>query len=262
MKELVLLLLLILAISIAIYLFRKLFERVVVYEFEKGLLYRKGCLVKTLGPGLYWVNTNRSVVQKVDMRLQTVSVPGQEVLCHDNIAVKISLALQYSVVDPAVAKTKIAQYQEALYMSAQLALRQLVGEVKADELITKRRELGALLHEQLLPSAKEYGLEVKTVDLKDMTFPGDIKKIFSQVVKAQKEGLALLEKARGETAALRNLANAAKMLEDNPVLLQLRMLQTVESGTGNSVVLGWPDKGVPLPVKGDPAEGRTAEAEG
>ena len=262
MEEFALLVLFVLVVITVFHVTKKLFDRVVVYEFEKGLLYRKGCLVKTLGPGLYWVNTSRSVVQKVDMRLQTVSVPGQEVLCQDNIAVKISLALQYSVVDPAVAKTKIAQYQEALYMSAQLALRQLVGEVKADELITKRRELGALLHEQLLPSAKEYGLEVKTVDLKDMTFPGDIKKIFSQVVKAQKEGMALLEKARGETAALRNLANAAKMLEDNPVLMQLRMLQTVESGTGNSVVMGWPDKCVPLPVKGAPAEAKGAEAEG
>jgi hypothetical protein len=85
--------------------------------------------------------------------------------------------------------------------------------------------------------------------VKDIMFPGDLKKIFAQVVKAQKEGQASLEKARGESAALRNLANAAKMLEGNPALMQLRVLQSVDAGTGNTMVLGMPSDMMPLPLK-------------
>ena len=93
-----------------------------------------------------------------------------------------------------------------------------------------------------------------TVNLKDIMFPGELKKIFAQVVRAQKEGQAALERARGETAALRNLANAAKPVESNPALMQFRLLESLGETSGNTVVLGMSAPGGVLPVHGKPAE--------
>ncbi|MGH9194482.1 MAG: hypothetical protein ACRD1T_01920, partial [Acidimicrobiia bacterium] len=100
-------------------------------------------------------------------------------------------------------------------------------------------------------------LGLLSVNLKDIMFPGDLKKMFAQVVQAQKAGLAALEKARGETAALRNLANAARMIEGNPALMQLRLLQQLAESTGNTLVLGFPSSQTPLPLR--PSEGETTE---
>jgi hypothetical protein len=94
------------------------------------------------------------------------------------------------------------------------------------------------------------------VSVKDIMFPGKLKETFAQVVAARKEGQASLEKARGETAALRNLANAAKMIESNPSLMQLRALQTLGGSTGNTLILGLPPQAAPIPVKTGPAQSR------
>lgn len=98
------------------------------------------------------------------------------------------------------------------------------------------------------PKAADLGLRLISVNLKDIMFPGKLKEVFAQVVNAKKEGLAALEKARGETAALRNLANAAKMLEGNPNLMQLRLLQAIKEPSGNTFVLGMPSPSVPMPI--------------
>ncbi len=97
--------------------------------------------------------------------------------------------------------------------------------------------------------ARALGLRLISVGLKDIMFPGKLKEVFAQVVSARKEGLAALEKARGETAALRNLANAAKMIESNPGLMQLRMLQTLGGSSGNTLVLGLPPQTAAIPLK-------------
>jgi regulator of protease activity HflC (stomatin/prohibitin superfamily) len=92
-------------------------------------------------------------------------------------------------------------------------------------------------------------MELMSVDVKDLMFPGPLKKVFAQVIEARQQGLASLEKARGETAAMRSLANAARMVDDNPSLLQLRILQQLESTSGNTVVLGLPAGSGPLPIR-------------
>lgn len=131
---------------------------------------------------------------------------------------------------------------EALYVSAQLALRTLVAACKIDELLEKRLEIGKNLLANIASQANALGLDLSLAEVKDIMFPGELKKTFAEVVKAQKEAQAALERARGETAALRSLANAAKMLEDNPALLSLRALQSVSAtGTaGNSIVFNVP----------------------
>jgi regulator of protease activity HflC (stomatin/prohibitin superfamily) len=122
-----------------------------------------------------------------------------------------------------------------------------------EELLQNRSVLGPRLIELAAPVAGEAGLELQAADVKDLTVPGDLKKIFAQVVKARQEGLAALEKARGETAALRNLANAAQMLERNPHLMQLRLLQVLGQQSGNTLVLGMPAANGPIPIRsGEP----------
>ena len=108
---------------------------------------------------------------------------------------------------------------------------------------------GARLLERKKPAAAQLGLLLESVNVKDVMFPGDLKRIFSQVVKARKEGQAALEKARAETATLRHLANAASLIDRNPTILQLRLLQSVQDSSGNTLVLGMPPQSTPLPVR-------------
>lgn len=236
-------------IAVVAVIIRVFVRRETVYEYESGLLFSKGLLRRTLPPGQRWFLKTHSMIQKVDMRLRTVSVPSQEVLSSDNVTIKVTLAAQYSVTDPVIALTKVEKFQDAFYMLLQLALRELVGGMQIDDVVSKRQELGKSIYEQTKVKARDLGLTLHLVDIKDIMFPGDLKKIFAQVVNAQKEGQASLERARGETAALRSLANAAKLLEGNPALMQLRFLQSVDAGTGNTVVLGLPSDVLPLPLK-------------
>lgn len=242
---------LITAVLVAVLVFglRRKLTRITVFEYERGILYTNGTFRRVLMPGAYWCFTPRTTINKLDLRLRFASISGQEVLSADNVGLKLSLAARYQIVDPLMAAHNSENYEAALYLELQLALRDLVGAVKIDDLLAKRQELSAQLLERTTPAIQALGLELLSVSVKDVTFPGELKRIFAQVVKAQKEGLAALERARGESAALRNLANAAKMLEQNPALMQLRLLQTVGDGSGNTVVLGMNSQTVPLPIR-------------
>jgi regulator of protease activity HflC (stomatin/prohibitin superfamily) len=133
-----------------------------------------------------------------------------------------------------------ANYAQALYLLLQLAVRELISTSKADELLENRAAFAEKIRVLAEPQVQRLGLKLLTADLKDLMISGDLKKSFAQVVKARKEGEAALERARGETAALRSLANAARMLQDNPQLVQLRMLQAMGESGGNTLVVGLP----------------------
>ncbi len=208
---------------------RAYFKKITIFEFERGLKYHKGKFSKLLRPGQYWISAYNTTVTPVDIRPKFLSVPGQEVLSADSISLKVSVTAKYEVADPYIAINRIESYENALYILLQLALRELVGAVQIDELLERRNSSSQRLMELTAPKVEELGLRLLTFDIKDVMFPGDLKKIFAQVVKARQEGLAALEKARGETAALRNLANAARLFENNSTLLQLRFLQSLES---------------------------------
>jgi regulator of protease activity HflC (stomatin/prohibitin superfamily) len=229
--------------------------RVTVYEFERGLRYDRGRFTRLLDPGQYLIYRRRTSIRKVDIRPAFVSVPGQEVLTADAVTLRVSIAAEYEIVDPAVAVNGVEDYRGSLYLTLQLALREIVGAAQIDELLEQRSTLGPALFEQAAGRVREFGLELRSADVKDIMFPGDLKRTFAQVVAARKEGLAALERARGETAALRNLANAARMMEGNPALMQLRLLQQIGGASGNTIVLGLPSSTTPLPIRegGGPA---------
>jgi regulator of protease activity HflC (stomatin/prohibitin superfamily) len=226
-------------------------KRVTVYEYQKGLKYSRGHYAATLGAGQYWILSTFSSIVPVDIRPQFVTIQGQDVLSADGVTLKVSLAAEFQVADPNVAINKNANFQNSLYLTLQMAVREIVGKEKIDAVIENRAGFSAKLAELTSGKAAEYGLKLISADIKDIMFPGEMKKAFSQLVKAQKDSQAALERARGETAALRSLANAARMMDDNPNLLQLRALQSLENSSGNTIVLGVPNGAIPLTKRGE-----------
>jgi regulator of protease activity HflC (stomatin/prohibitin superfamily) len=226
-------------------------KHVVVYEYQRGLKYSKGRYAGTLDPGQYWILSSFSSIVVVDVRPEFITIQGQDVLSADGVTLKVSLAGEFQVADPNVAINKNANFRTALYLTLQMALREIVGNEKIDTLIENRAGISTKLMEMASGKASEFGLKLLSADVKDIMFSGDMKKAFSQVVKAQKEGQASLERARGETAALRNLANAARTMDDNPNLLQLRALQAITDSSGATLVWGLPNHVVPIGKKSE-----------
>jgi regulator of protease activity HflC (stomatin/prohibitin superfamily) len=239
-------------------------KRMTVYEYQKGLKYTQRRYVATLNAGQYWIFSSFSAIVPVDIRPQFVTIQGQDVLSADGVTLKVSLAAEFEIADPNVAINKNASFQNSLYLTLQMAVREIVGREKIDTFIENRSGFSAKLMELTSGKATACGLKLISADIKDIMFAGEMKKAFAQVIKAQKEGQAALEKARGETAALRSLANAAKMIDDNPNLLQLRALQALADSGGNTLVLGLPSGSMPLVRRSDkqPSSSRKDSTEG
>ena len=220
-----------------VYLLSKLFKRVTVFEYERGLMYENGKFIKLLGAGSYWQNTYNTTISKIDIRPRYQTIPSQEVLSKDGVAIKLSLVANIEVADPNTAINSTNNYEEAFYLVLQLALRKVIGDTEIDNLLDKKHELGKEIFEIANKETEGLGVKLISIDVKDITFPGSLKQTFSQVVKARYEGLAALERARGESAALRNLSNSAKLLENNPELMHLRTIQSFNESSGNTLVL-------------------------
>jgi regulator of protease activity HflC (stomatin/prohibitin superfamily) len=234
---------------VLIFVFKTGFRRITIFEYETGLKYKKGKFQKIITPGQYWYIPYFVFIRKIDTRPRFVSITGQEVLSSDGITLKVSIAANFNIAEPDISVNKVQNYQDALYLELQLALREIIGSADIDTILSSRDELSKKLKEMTDSKTKELGLNLNSVALKDIMFPGKLKEMFAQVINAKKEGLAALEKARGESAALRNLANAAKLIESNPNLLQLRLLQSFGQSSGNNLILGMPQSGMPFPIK-------------
>ena len=215
----------------------------VVEEGFVGLLYRNGRLVEQLAAGLHWRFGWQLRVVACDTRLCDVEVPGQDVLTSDNLTVKMSLQVQQRVVDAAKAVRETSWWENHVYRQLQLALREAVAKRTFDELMADRASIGAELTTAAAPLAAEVGVEVPRVAVRDVMLAGELRRAFAEAVRLREEGKAALEKARSEAAALRCLANAARLMKDNPELMSMRTLQSIEAvGTtpGNTLVLGTP----------------------
>jgi regulator of protease activity HflC (stomatin/prohibitin superfamily) len=223
--------------------------KTIVYEYERGLKFSKGRLKGVLGPGLYWHHAGSTSIQRIDTRPSRVVVGGQEVLSADGVAVKTSIIATIQIKDAERAVMGSDNYHAAIHTELQLALRALASTLPIEELLQKRSDIPAELKKSAGPPLAAIGIELQDASLRDLTFPGELKKIFAQVVRARQEGLAALEKARGETAALRNLANAASLIERNPSLMQLRALQVLAQQPGNTLVLGLQQGAPVIPLR-------------
>ena len=234
----------------------------IVPEGYAGLLYHKGRFVEMLGAGRHVRWGLHYTINAADLRKSFLNIAGQEVLTSDSVGLKISLSVGYQVSDPVKAAHETQNWQTDLYTAAQLALRAAVNGVAVEPLLAQRFELGAQLLSRVQPDAAKIGVTVHSVEVKDVMLPAELKRAFADVLKAKQEGQAALERARGESASLRNLANAARVMEGNPALMNLRLMQslTATQRAGNTLVLGMPGGFVPL-KQGNGASTQSKDAE-
>ena len=226
----------------------KLRHEFIVAQGFAGLLYQHGKFVELLTAGRH-VRWGRGLAfTQVDVRKATLTVAGQEILTADNVGLKASLLVTYEVADAVKAAHTTQSWYADLYNVAQLALRTVAGSVAVETLLTQRAGIAPQLLALVQPEAAKIGINVLAVEAKDVMFPAELKRAFGDVLKAKQEGRAALKRARGESASLRNLANAARVLEGNPALQNLRLMQSLTAAQhgGNTLVLGMPGGFVPL----------------
>lgn len=234
----------------------------IVPEGYAGLLYHEGQFAETLRAGRHVRWGLNYTLEAVDFRKTSLNIAGQEVLTSDGVGLKVSLLVNYQMTDPVKAAHDTQNWQTDVYNSAQLALRAVVGSVAVEALLNQRVDIGAQLLARVQPDAAKIGIHVLAVEVKDVMLPAELKRAFADVLKAKQEGHAALERARGESASLRNLANAARVMEGNPALMNLRLMQSLTAAqkAGNTLVLGMPDGFVPL-KQGNTASTQSKDAE-
>jgi regulator of protease activity HflC (stomatin/prohibitin superfamily) len=206
----------------------------IVMDWQRTLLYRDGKLGKVLEPGRHHYDQKRCTLVDVDMRPRQMQVTGQELLTRDGLSLRVSLTADWVVTDP-VAFTTGAQHTESvLYAAVQDAARARVAAHGLDELIADRSLLSGA--GEVAAAVETNGIRVASVRARDLMLPGELRKAALETVLARERGRADLERARAEAAALRSLANTARLLEENPALLRLRTLQ-VAGAPGTQIVL-------------------------
>lgn len=226
-------------------------QQLVVYEWQWVLLFKGGKFARALKPGAYRF-LQQSTWMVLDKRVQSIFVPGQEVLTKDALGIKLTLHAEYQIED-AVRLMKTlpvwsqAEVVNALYPIIQLPIREAAAEHTLDELLQNRD----MLPERVMIAASarlaDTGVKLIRVAVRDIMIPANLREAFAAATVAQKQGQATLERARSEVASMRALANAARMAQDHPALLQLRALQAVQASEGkNTVVLDFSGQGVPL----------------
>ena len=204
-----------------------------VPEHLLGILYVDGQCVHTLPPGLhaYWKFNRNLRLELADTRLQELEISGQEILTKDKVSLRINLSVNYQFKDVLRALAAVPNPAEYLYKTLQFGLRAAVGTRTLDALLEDRNILDEQVLEYIRPKAETVSIEVKNVGVKDIILPGDMKALLNKVVEAEKAAQANIIRRREETAATRSLLNTAKVMEDNPVALRLKELETLEKLT-------------------------------
>ncbi len=209
-----------------------------VHEYERGLRFVRGRFVGLADAGTVYFFKPTTEVRLLDVRPTSMTIEGQEVLTSDRVALKISLVSRHVIGDAAAYVLSDSAAARTLYLSIQLGLREAVANRTVDEILAARTTIGPEILGLVAPQVVSIGIELMAVEVRDVMVPSDLKRAFSAVVAARHEGAAALERARGETAALRGLANAGRLVTDNPGLLSLRVVQELSTRSGNTVVLG------------------------
>lgn len=232
MKETIIISAVAAALAVAWYLWRNLHHLVTVWEHELVLLYRKGKLAGLLPAGQHRLWGKHLELKRLDGRWHESVIQGQEFLTSDKVPVKVSGLVRYRIADAERHVSASANAWQTLYSAVQLALRDVIGATGLEGALERPEGFAGKLLDQVAPTAEALGFEVDAVLVRDLMISGDLKRVYTQAVTAKQEALAGLEKARGEAAAIRVMANAARAFENHPSLLQLRFLQALEQSGG------------------------------
>jgi regulator of protease activity HflC (stomatin/prohibitin superfamily) len=198
---------------------------------QVGLLYVAGAFVETLSPGVYryWQTPQAKVeVNLVDMRRRNVNVAGQELMTRDKVTLRLTLAVDFTVTDAKVATEQLSDLNATVYLSAQLAARDYVSSVTLDALLEGRDELNRAIGAVVVPEMAALGVRVDNIGVKDVVLPGEMKTLLNRVIEAEKEAAANVILRREEVAATRSLANTARVMAEQPILLRLKELETMK----------------------------------
>jgi regulator of protease activity HflC (stomatin/prohibitin superfamily) len=216
----------------------------IVQEYERGVVFRLGRLVGARGPGVILLIPYVERMVKVDLRIVTMDIPAQEVITKDNVTVRVNAVTYFRVLDPQRAIVQIADYVRATSQIAQTTLRNVIGQVELDQLLSDREAINQRLQTIIDEQTEPWGIKVSIVELKDVELPQTMQRAMARQAEAEREKRAKVIHAQGEFEASQQLHNAALVMQQTPIAIQLRYLQTLtEIATEkNSTVI------FPLPI--------------
>lgn len=214
-----------------------------INQYERGVRFTMGKFTGIMGPGWRIVIPVFQTYQKVDMRIKAVDVPDQEAITRDNISVKVNAVIYYKVSDAEKAIIEVQNFFFAVSQLAQTTMRNVVGEVNLDELLSNRDEIAEKIRSIVDRATDAWGITVNSVELKDVTLPEEMKRVIGKQAEAEREKRSVIIKAEGEVIAAENLAKAANTLSASSGALHLRTLNTLNdlsSDQSNTVVFAVP----------------------
>jgi regulator of protease activity HflC (stomatin/prohibitin superfamily) len=207
----------------------------IIPEYERGVVFRLGRLQEFRGPGVTYVLPIVERMVRIDMRTITMDVPPQDVITRDNVSVKVNAVVYFRVVDPNKAIVQIENYLFATSQLAQTTLRSICGQEELDDLLAEREKINSRLQEILDTQTDPWGIKVSLVEIKHIDLPQEMQRAIAKQAEAERERRAKVINAEGEFQAAQRLADASQIIEQHPVALQLRYLQTLsEVATENN----------------------------
>jgi len=230
----------VLAIIVGLYI---LIGLKVVNQYERGVKFTLGKYSGLMGPGLKVVLPIFQTWKRVDMRVKAVDVPDQDAITKDNVSIKVNAVLYFKVSHADKAILEVESYFFAVSQLAQTTMRNVVGEVSLDTLLTNRDDVSVKIKEIVDAATDPWGIQVDAVELKHVELPDNLKRVMGKEAEADRERRAVIIKAEGEVSASTNLAKAAKMLATSPGALHLRTLATLNdlsSDQSNTVIFAVP----------------------
>ena len=216
----------------------------ILNEYERGVIFRLGRVIQAKGPGLIILIPVIDRMQRVSMRLVAMDVDPQDVITRDNVSVKVNAVIYFRVVDPTKAIVEVENYGYAMSQLAQTTLRSVCGQAELDELLSDREKINNQLQEILDTHTDPWGIKVATVELKHIDLPVEMQRAMAKQAEAERERRAKVINAEGEFQAADRLAEAAQIIADHPMAMQLRYLQTMRemASENNSTTI------FPLPI--------------
>ena len=212
-------------------------------EYERGVKFSFGKFTKVLSPGWHLIIPIFQKYQKIDIRVDVVDVPEQDAITKDNVSIKINAVLYFSIFDAKKALIAVSHCKYAVTQLAQTTMRNLVGSVTLDELLTDRERISNEICSIVDKATDEWGVKIHNVELKDVALPTEMQRVIAKVAEAEREKAAVITKASGELEASKNLSLAAQQLASSPGALHLRTLSTindVSSDQSNTIIFAIP----------------------
>jgi regulator of protease activity HflC (stomatin/prohibitin superfamily) len=235
----------------------------VLWEYERGVIFRLGKLTRAKGPGLiFLVPFGLERMRKMDLRIVALDIPPQDTITKDNVSLSVNAVVYFRVADPAKAVVEIEDYYFATSQLAQTTLRSVIGQSELDELLAEREQINEIVRQIIDEGTDPWGIDVTGVEIKDIDLPKEMKRAMAKQAEAERERRGKVIAAEGEYQASKKLALAANVIEKHPVAIQLRFMQTaVEIAAENNSTTVFP---IPMELFGaigrfPPGPGMTKE---